>query len=202
MTVIDNPQQEKVTMSEKHDELFSQFNDPNHIVAIQKQIKDYYFGYEAILNSAVDLLLHAKRCESPIESLLFWELHLRWTLMPAFGCGLFASGSKIERVIVDLECQKTLTVTQSPSQQGAEFRIDFFLSITNNDTGDMHYVCVEVDGHNFHEKTKEQAQRDKLKDRLLQRVGYQVLRYTGSEVYKNSGKVVGDIESHIRSLVG
>lgn len=187
-------------MSEKHDELFSQLNDPIHVSAIQQQIRDYNFGYEALLNSAIDFLLHAKLCESPIESLLFWEFHRHWTLTPSFGSGLFAITSNTADTIVDLECQKTLTVRPSPGEPESQFRIDFFLSLTNNETGEMHYACVEVDGHNFHEKTKEQAQRDKLKDRLLQRAGYQVLRYTGSEVYKNAAKVVADIESHIRSI--
>lgn len=47
-------------------------------------------------------------------------------------------------------------------------------------------VAVELDGHDFHERTKEQAERDKSRDRLLQANGWTVLRYTGSEVWRDA----------------
>ena len=43
-------------------------------------------------------------------------------------------------------------------------------------------LCVYTDGHTYHERTEEQAQRDKRIDRKLQELGFQVLRYTGKEV--------------------
>jgi very-short-patch-repair endonuclease len=46
-------------------------------------------------------------------------------------------------------------------------------------------IIVECDGHEYHEKTKEQARRDKKRDRRLQTLGFPVYRYTGSEIYKN-----------------
>jgi very-short-patch-repair endonuclease len=46
-------------------------------------------------------------------------------------------------------------------------------------------VIVECDGHEFHERTKEQAQRDRSRDRELQRHGYKVFRFTGSELFKD-----------------
>src|SRR5262245_34455764 len=41
-------------------------------------------------------------------------------------------------------------------------------------------IVVECDGHDYHEKTKWQASRDKRRDRILQRLGYRVFRFTGS----------------------
>lgn len=46
-------------------------------------------------------------------------------------------------------------------------------------------IIIECDGHDFHEKTKEQAQHDKERDRFLTSKGYIILRYTGSEIYNN-----------------
>ena len=43
-------------------------------------------------------------------------------------------------------------------------------------------IVVELDGHDFHEKTKEQAQKDKDRDRSLTRAGYKIMRFTGSEI--------------------
>lgn len=48
---------------------------------------------------------------------------------------------------------------------------------------DIAKLVVELDGHDFHEKTKEQAAHDKKRDRWLQLKGYAVLRFTGSEVF-------------------
>jgi hypothetical protein len=46
-------------------------------------------------------------------------------------------------------------------------------------------LIIECDGHEFHEKTKAQAARDKKRDRTLQSLGYVVIRFTGSEVYND-----------------
>lgn len=46
-------------------------------------------------------------------------------------------------------------------------------------------LIVECDGHDFHEKTKEQAKKDKSRDRRLQSVGYTVFHFTGSEIYRD-----------------
>lgn len=45
-------------------------------------------------------------------------------------------------------------------------------------------IAIELDGHDFHERTKEQATRDKKRDRALVSAGWSVLRFTGSEVIK------------------
>lgn len=51
--------------------------------------------------------------------------------------------------------------------------------------GFSYHSIVECDGHEFHEKTKAQAARDKKRDRYLQSEGYPVLRFTGSEIYRD-----------------
>ncbi len=57
-------------------------------------------------------------------------------------------------------------------------------------------VSIELDGHEFHERTPEQAERDKSKDRLLQRHGWIALRFTGREVLRNPSKCMQEIFSH------
>ena len=44
-------------------------------------------------------------------------------------------------------------------------------------------VVVECDGHNFHERTKEQAARDRRRDREIQERGFKVARFTGAEIW-------------------
>lgn len=47
-------------------------------------------------------------------------------------------------------------------------------------------LLVEADGHNFHERTKEQAARDRSRDRFFASRGAVVLRFTGSEIYADA----------------
>lgn len=46
-------------------------------------------------------------------------------------------------------------------------------------------LVVECDGHEFHERTKEQAAKDKSRDRALNGLGYDVFRFTGSELWRD-----------------
>lgn len=49
-------------------------------------------------------------------------------------------------------------------------------------------ILIECDGHDFHERTKEQARKDRSRDRRIQRRGSYVLRFTGSEIWANPAK--------------
>jgi very-short-patch-repair endonuclease len=49
-------------------------------------------------------------------------------------------------------------------------------------------VVVECDGHDFHEKTKWQAERDKGRDRDMTAAGLIVVRFTGSEIWRDPVK--------------
>lgn len=62
---------------------------------------------------------------------------------------------------------------------------------------DGRVVLIECDGHDFHERTKEQAARDRKKDRDLQSNGYVILRYTGSEIFADPFHCAADIMSKV-----
>lgn len=64
-----------------------------------------------------------------------------------------------------------------------KYTVDFYLAF-ETDSGLVEFV-IECDGHEFHEKTKKQAQHDKKRDRFLTSEGYVVLRYTGYEILKD-----------------
>lgn len=73
------------------------------------------------------------------------------------------------------------------------YRVDFIVASTLYGRTEM--VIVECDGHDFHERTKQQAQRDKARDRFLASLGYRVLRFTGSEIYRDPEAVAWEIIS-------
>lgn len=47
-------------------------------------------------------------------------------------------------------------------------------------------IAVECDGHDFHERTPEQAEHDKKRDRYFAEVGQVVLRFTGREINRDA----------------
>lgn len=46
-------------------------------------------------------------------------------------------------------------------------------------------LIVECDGHDYHERTKEQAARDRSRDRKAQQEGFTIYRFTGSEIWRD-----------------
>jgi very-short-patch-repair endonuclease len=119
-------------------------------------------------------------CESPIEIALGAALltadqleheYLRLNLM-------LATPGELERWRDDL----ALVI---PQFQWGKYRIDFALRLPKYR---FRYLFVECDGHDFHERTKEQAARDRSRDRDIQQAGYPVLRFTGSEIHRNAGE--------------
>lgn len=70
-----------------------------------------------------------------------------------------------------------------PQVQIGNYRVDFLFEYIG--PRGRRRVIVECDGHAFHERTKEQASSDKARDRFLVSRGFQVLRFTGSEIYRD-----------------
>jgi len=65
------------------------------------------------------------------------------------------------------------------------WRVDFLITTLNLWNGKPRQLIVECDGHEFHERTKRQAARDRARDRKFQGLGYTVFRFTGSEIWRD-----------------
>lgn len=66
---------------------------------------------------------------------------------------------------------------------------DFYIETENKK------ICVYTDGHTYHERTEYQAVRDRSIDRDLQNLGFEVLRFTTSEVNQHmDDKVIPTIK--------
>lgn len=61
-------------------------------------------------------------------------------------------------------------------------------------------VAIEIDGHDFH-KTRQQRTRDAKRDRFLQIHGWQVIRFTGSEVHNDVFGCIKDAKDIIANIV-
>ena len=63
-------------------------------------------------------------------------------------------------------------------------------------------LCVEVDGHAFHNLTKEQALSDRVRDRVLMMEGWRVIRFAGEEIHTNADRCADEIIQHLKLLSG
>lgn len=118
-----------------------------------------------------------ENCNSPIEQLYFLALK---------NIGVY------ENIDLSIETQKEIYAN------GKKYKVDFYItasevfSLDKNDEHDIYSrevsLCIECDGHNFHEKTKAQVSKDKSRERDIMSKGLNLIRFSGSEIYKNPNK--------------
>lgn len=89
-------------------------------------------------------------------------------------------------------------ITAQPQRWFELYRVDFLISYAF--FGRKLEIVVECDGHQFHEKTKEQVRRDKKRDRDLQSLGLKVLRFAGSEIVASAQACASDVLDQIRDF--
>ena len=112
------------------------------------------------------------RCESPIEEILCGALVIARHLCQRIGRPF------------DFEQQAKV----------GKYRVDFLC-----DAGRIKFA-VECDGHDFHEKTRKQAARDRARDRFLAIEGIHTLRFTGSEIYSQTDQCMNEIQAFVQSV--
>lgn len=189
---------------------------------LQKFIKatdenEHYWPYSTSVDNALLILEYSKRCKSPIEEILFWAL------AKAFKVDGLSEG--LNWLDVNLVQSHITPRTHGDNYREAwrewwdghkiipqYFYAQQYVNIGNQSYyPDFSFYCVkppnltpttwihiEADGHEYHEKTKKQAQRDKSRDRILMsQEDTKVLHYTGSEIYKDVNAVVEDIMQHV-----
>ena len=161
-------------------------------------------------------------CESPIERLFLsvwlapapaYETPVPPDLRAALGeytevaaaytrlwCHLTASETRLQPKLstqgkMHVYCKSPVPLWLVPQYDivadGRVARIDF--AIIPADGSGCQPIAVEMDGHNFHEKTKEQAASDKSRDRALKAAGWTTVRFTGSEIHRDPGERVDEV---------
>lgn len=111
-----------------------------------------------------------EKCESPIELMMATEL-------------IFLSVGLHRQVLAfGGTC---MGIDLRPQEQIGSYRVDFLVELDVE--GKSAKLVIECDGHDYHERTKEQAERDKSRDRDLTAQGYAVIRFTGSEIWRGPG---------------
>jgi very-short-patch-repair endonuclease len=130
----------------------------------------------------------AQKCESPAEELFFLAL-VHQGSRGLEGELRFDGGDP-----KPFESWCSFSIV--PQYVVGRYRVDFLVSVSEThvsgfgDDTELAWhkgvVVVEVDGHEFHERTKQQASHDKKKDRDLQAAGFRVNRFTGSDIWNRT----------------
>lgn len=99
--------------------------------------------------------------------------------------------------VVEPEVEQTaeMVVFRQAFVQG--YRLDLLVAIRMSTVIGF---AVECDGHEFHERTKQQAAYDRARDRDLLKGGVPTVRYTGSEIHRDAAQCATNIIEIARSL--
>jgi very-short-patch-repair endonuclease len=121
--------------------------------------------------------------ESPIETAMLTALTLTFGFWCVGKCHYERNGTIV--LANDYDDLGNITIHQQI--QLGDFRADILLENRINN------IIVECDGHDFHERTKQQARRDRARDRWLQTLGLIVFRFTGSEIWRDAAGCADEV---------
>lgn len=143
-----------------------------------------------------DFLYCAAICQSPIERLMLLALMSEATAGYPFH--LYPCLYRESPPIDELPIFEQNGCWLIPQVRIGPYRADFV--IINNLAASRQVVIIECDGHDFHEKTKEQAAHDKRRDRYFAAQRYTVLHFTGSEIYQDAQGCAEEALGHVVPL--
>lgn len=139
--------------------------------------------------------------ESPIERLMLAALLADgWSLGgPSFVniddreasrvlCDVGAEENSVHQSLINSTGELVVFVQPTVHVGGKRFRPDLAVVSQYHEA-----FAIELDGHDFHERTKEQARKDRSRERAFIAAGWQVLRFTGSEVYEDAEACVEEV---------
>jgi len=78
------------------------------------------------------------------------------------------------------------------SEKHSRYRVDFILRDAR--------LIIELDGHEYH-STKNQLEKDAIRQRYLSRAGYTVIRFTGGEIQKSPAACVSEVREMYKERI-
>lgn len=183
--------------------LFHRMNGKADRSSVHEYMDVYAKTYLRIFDEAIAL------CESPIEEMLFSAICT--VMIGEYSCS-FCPGvhewldgevvNGFEKVDLFTDGFKTSRVYLIPQWQIGDYRVDFCLFDGRRSEKVWDRIVIECDGHDFHERTKEQAAKDRSRDRALAGQNIVVFRFTGSEIVRDPYRCAEEIRAFIRRSGG
>lgn len=159
-----------------------------------------FFGH-AVAQHAISALRWGPMAKlgSPIEEQMFYGL-----IVAGWKCGggveIKYNGHERLDATLGWSMPERLIIEVQPTV--GEIHPDFVVTLEDIATETFRKsIAIECDGHDFHEKTKQQASCDKKRDRMLTARGLQVARFTGSEIHDNPLKCAQWVTASLRQGV-
>lgn len=135
--------------------------------------------------------------ESPIELALYLALvHCSLTRNPPV-LAVSLPGLDIARVRAMEGFLADASAAIVPQLQLGPHRVDFGAVIKCG--SQERILVIECDGHDWHERTADQAAKDKARDRYMVEQGFAVLRFTGREIWRDALACARQIETIIEN---
>lgn len=127
-------------------------------------------------------------CESPIEKILYVASDIVFYLRET---------EIIERIFLNIQPQYKIQCKENT------YKVDFLITIETlfPYRHIIRGIIVECDGYDFHQKTKQQVKNDNERELELKMLGYDVLRFSGTQIYENPIKCANDIFDYVLTKI-
>ncbi|MFA6031831.1 MAG: DUF559 domain-containing protein [Myxococcota bacterium] len=123
--------------------------------------------------------------ESPIERVFFMALHLNADAGSPYNAFISCKAGPAPATAPFDGLHVYLQATVD------SYRVDGLCLLQIGDS--VSFTVVECDGHDYHERTKEQASRDRSRDRHFAAKGWRVVRFTGSEIWRDPQRCAAEL---------
>lgn len=184
-------------MSDKTSEMFQMALEA-HAHHVQYEFDETRWFLEDACESPIEVLLGVALCFSclPISFLEFNEKsEAGISRRMATPCLVRDGSAQAKDIISDHG------IWIFPQRKIENYRADFLVTFLHRGTGTTGKIVVEADGHDFHEKTKDQAARDKKRDRDMSGKSYRVMRFTGREIHKDAFSCAQEVMDLIDTIL-
>ena len=151
-------------------------------------------GYIVGDRSLIEFLGDINRYGEPARKIIWDELLMKFDSLDGSIMGIKSPIEQalfltIEKIVKRIDKNKNVQATVLDTQhqiktKSKAYYLDMVLLVLLWNGVCLNFA-IECDGHDFHEKTKEQARKDKQRERALMADGYTVIRFTGSEIYQD-----------------
>ena len=171
--------EEKIGKTYKH---FTEIFD-----SLPMRAKEVYFfalestiGADELLEKIVmcNPIIGIEECKSPIEKIFYL----------AFGIVCLFRTEELPELA---NCIYPYCQYEIESDKHRYFS-DFAICVETEDDI-LGLLLVECDGHEFHQKTKQQVEKDNIRQYELKMAGYDILRFSGSQIYNEPFKCANDV---------
>ena len=178
-------------------------------MSTKKKIEDLVEEHLAEERRRIDRIVAMAECGSPIEELFLMQglrdgrlSSERWFDAAVFPKKMDVGVSRARlQLLYESQYDGWTGAFWTQAQIGAA-RVDFAILPMLDGSPSPQVMCriaVELDGHDFHERTKEQAKRDKGRDRRLHIDGWTVVRFSGSEVHDDAAGCWSQLDELVHS---